>query len=284
MKKEQKCPKGMVCYMFYLPNDVDYEIVDCVCCWYDLLGFGAPFINAKWNLHNRKSEASIKRIICEAPYFGGPFSSCYSKKLHINDGIISNFDLDKTVPDPIEGLFSFLESVLTDFDALNTVDKRNGFPGVRGVITLGQRVVYDSTNISRLINTQTDMCYHPKEFQMNTAFSKAYIVEESGSKAGISGPFLYIDQELFQLVESYSCSQTTYQIVRNYDCDEVSIVLTANREWLATFVFDINTIPYQSRGIDTIFYRLKSFHTIIDEKAKEMEHQKTLRYINMEDE
>lgn len=270
--------------MCFLPPDLEYEIMDCVCCWYDLLGFGAPFINAKWNLHNKEAECSIKRVIGEADYFSGFYSSSYAKKLHINDGIISNYDVDRNVPDSLKGLLLFLEAILTDFDALNTVDQRNGFPGVRGVITLGQRVVYDTTNISHLINTDTDMCYHPREFQMNTAFSKAFIVEESGSRAGIVGPSLYLDQELLQLIESYPSGQIQHQIARDLNNNEITMTLIKNEVWIATLIFDLFTVPYQNRGIDTVFYRLKSHHTVIDDMAKEAAHQQALRYSMMEDE
>ena len=25
----------------------DYEIKQCLCCWYDLLGYGSPFVKSK---------------------------------------------------------------------------------------------------------------------------------------------------------------------------------------------------------------------------------------------
>lgn len=263
-------------------DNIEYDVIDCACCWYDLLGFGTPFVNAGWNLHREEAGPSIKRIICEADYFSGPYSSSYAKKLHINDGIVNNYDLDKGIADPIKGLLIFLEAVITDFMSLNTVDKRNGFPGVRGVITLGHRVIYDSTNISRLVNKNMDMCYHPKEFQMNTAFSKASIVEESGSRSGISGPFLYIDRDLFHIVRSYPCERVQYQIMENLVDDEIIMTVSRNGMWLATLVFASATVHYKNRGIDTIFYKLKTCHTIIDDIANESAYQQAKRYSMMD--
>ncbi len=45
------------------------------------------------------------------------------------------------------------------------------------------------------------MVYSPKEFQMNTAFSKAYIIETAGTKAGLTGTNLYIDEEFLKYLE-----------------------------------------------------------------------------------
>ena len=30
----------------------DYEIKQCLCYWYDLLGYGSPFVKTKWDLNN----------------------------------------------------------------------------------------------------------------------------------------------------------------------------------------------------------------------------------------
>ena len=38
------------------------QIVDGICCWYDLLGYGTPFVNAKWDMWDEAARQSIDRI------------------------------------------------------------------------------------------------------------------------------------------------------------------------------------------------------------------------------
>ncbi len=256
----------------------EVKIVPCICCWYDLLGFGAPFMAAQWDLHKEAAASSIKRIITEAEYFSGLSSTSYGKKMHLNDGIISNYDIDTDTS--FMGVLLFLDAIIADFDSLNWRDQANGYPGVRGVITCGQRVCYDHTNLTHLVNTDEDTCYHPREFQMNTAFSKAFLVEESGSKAGIAGPSLYIDFEIFGKLRSYA----GIKIMEQAKDSEIIFVIEDNTKWMATLTFDLEAIPYQHHGIDTIFYRLKSSQTIIGEYAKMVAHQQAQRYSQWDDE
>lgn len=46
--------------------------------------------------------------------------------------------------------------------------------------------------------------YNPKELQMNTAFSKAFLLDEGGSKAGLPGNYFYIDESVVNAVIEYS--------------------------------------------------------------------------------
>ena len=35
-------------------DDESIEIKDCLCSWYDLLGYGAPFVEANWDLRDEQ--------------------------------------------------------------------------------------------------------------------------------------------------------------------------------------------------------------------------------------
>ena len=65
----------------------DVSIVDCVCCWFDLLGYGGPFIENRWNLNSSKCKENIRRIKNVSEYFINS-SSAYpiGTKLIFNDG------------------------------------------------------------------------------------------------------------------------------------------------------------------------------------------------------
>lgn len=177
------------------------QIVDCICCWYDLLGYGTPFVNAKWDLRDEAARQSIDRINKVAHAFLGVCSLTYSKRLPLNDGIIANHDVSQNVDNPLKRVIRFIDAILADYDWLNDCDHHYGFPGVRGVLTAGHRFIYDDVDLTEEV-TGGIVAYHPKEFQMNTAFSKAYIVEESDSKAGIKGAAMYVDEALLDFLRN----------------------------------------------------------------------------------
>jgi len=53
----------------------------------------------------------------------------------------------------------------------------------------------------------------PLELQMNTAFSKAYIIEASGSNAGVRGPNLFIDESAIIAICDYINSHNVYKLL-----------------------------------------------------------------------
>lgn len=257
------------------------QIIDCICCWYDLLGYGAPFVNAKWDLRNAVARQSIERITKVAHAFWGAFSLLYCKRLHLNDGIISNYDIDKSGDDPLHNVICFVDAILEDYDSLNYYDHCCGFPGVRGVLTAGHRFIYDDVDLTQQ-EAGNIVAYHPREFQMNTAFSKAYIVEESGSRAGINGAAMYIDEALFDVFNKYSTDKNQYSISRIIQDDKLLVDIYHNSTWCLSLAFNSSAVEYDNRGIQTVFLRLESKHSYIDEMAKEAAHQEAARYILMD--
>ena len=82
--------------------------------------------------------------------------------------------------------YVFLEGALKDFSYINITEKKENNPGVRGVITIGERFSH-AIGSEAVLSSGRVISYFPKEFQLNTSFSEATIMEESGSRAGISG-------------------------------------------------------------------------------------------------
>lgn len=269
----------------------EFEIRDCLCCWYDLLGYGAPFVNSKWDLRNSLCKANYSRIV----RLGMQFTSSWSAKplgtkLAFNDGFASTLDVNPINCETFQDALVFLEGIIKDFTALNCVDQRQGFPGVRGVITLGQRFSYDYCNSSYDILTQRTTSYHPVEFQMNTAFSKAFLMEESGSRAGITGSNLYIDIEVYNYLVK-AARETGCQIPQiKTEGEELMIQVFYSGGWFADLHFEHTPIPYKenpnynNRGIETTLYRFKYFHSIIDDWAKEEAFQQARVYSMLESE
>lgn len=263
--------------------DNEISIKQCICCWYDLLGYGGPFIDSKWNLNDPRCKMNIQRIeAIKDCFFGILSTNSKATKLYFNDGAISNIDVDIKCDKSLYSALFFLETIIRDFIAVNDVDKRMGFPGVRGVLTCGDRFDYEYTNTAFDVAEKRTIAYHPREFQMNTAFSKAFIIEESGSKAGIKGANLYIDKELLIFFQNAFEKNENHSIQVQEIDDTLRIVVTFDNEWFATVIVDREAVIYENRGIDTKLYRLAVIESKLDDMAKDAARQQALRYALME--
>lgn len=235
------------------------QIVDCICCWYDFLGFGSPFVDAGWDLTNKIADKSIDRICSEAIDFRGFYSFAdKTTRFHCNDGIATNYDLEQGKENELERLkiITFLDGIITDYEIINATDKSNGYPGVRGVLTAGHRLNhYDAISLTEM--NGRIVSYHPKEFQLNTAFSKASIVEESGSRHGIHGPVLYVDKELFSMLRKHGF------FIAEEEIDDAFVFSVSNGA--ITLYTEKETVTYDYKGISTVFYKLKKKFSYIDE-------------------
>lgn len=272
-------------------KDKNYEIKNCLCCWYDLLGYGAPFVNSKWDLNNSLCRENFYRIEQLRLLFTTSMAvRPLGTRLTFNDGFASTIDVDPVTQDSYEQTLLFLEGALHDFESINIEDQRRNFPGVRRIITLGQRFSYDHCNSSFDLLSERTVSYHPVEFQMNTAFSKAFLMEESGSRAGIAGSHLYIDMDVYHHITraayQIGCKVPTIKI----EDDVLVLEIFGPKGWFATLHFDRAPIiygensNYKNRGIETTLYKFKCMHSVIDDLANEAAYQQSLRYSLMEKE
>lgn len=186
----------------------NYEIKDTFCLWEDLLGFGQPLYANHWNLENgsiKKNITRLKMLEHELLNVTDPFCE---KVFSLNDGFVRTYEPE---PNHIFSLLRWFDMTVKNFIYLNARDIKNGFPGVRGVLSSGQRLVYSDrirVGLGDFIQTtpQKRADYNanktavnaPRELQMNTAFSKAYIIESSGKRFGVEGNNLFIDIEVLE--------------------------------------------------------------------------------------
>lgn len=101
--------------------------------------------------------------------------------------------------------------------------------------------------------------YFPKEFQMNTAFSKANIIEESGSKFGVKGAFLYFDSFALDVIKQIANKSDSHS-VKEYKEDGYycfSIIRITNP--MITLKFEEDSIPYNNEAIETTLYKLLDY-------------------------
>lgn len=271
-------------------DDERVEIMDCVCSWYDLLGYGTPFVEAKWDLNDERCIINIDRIENIKMQFHCSYSAVpVGTRLAFNDGFASTIDICTSSIDHFKKLLFFLEGAIKDFEVISHYDIRKGFPGIRGIIACGQRFSYDSCSHSYDVLGEKTLAYFPLEFQMNTAFSKAFIIEESGSRANIAGNNLYFDIEIYKFLkrasEEIGCRPP--QIVEQGN--DFLVKIYDMKGWFADLCVERNGIvfgpstKYNNRGIETVLYKYKSLYSKIDEYAKEAAYQQALRYSKMED-
>lgn len=270
----------------------DIEIFETICLWADLLGYGRPFYESNWDLTSEMSRQNLKRIKFLEKMIKIVPNPLIEKVLFLNDGMIRNVDICKQ-GSYVEMLIMWLEYTIKQFWNINYLDKNNGNPGIRGVLTYGQRAQYTNeitkkSDVVKYKNNKVNeeiVLYSPNEFQMNTAFSKAYIIESSGSKCGISGPNLYVDEhfidkfiqllnesELQELAKLYEDSVESYMakfygnFQKTNDALELDIKVSIEGQVFdyMKVSFDNDAVCYNNEGanIKTNLYKVVSLWTV----------------------
>ena len=180
-------------------------VCESICSWVDLLGYGNAFYSSNWNLKDPVALDNLKRIKKLEVITTSIYSPFYETLFALNDGFIRNFDIPSINVSSILGWFA---DVMNKFRLINELDIRNGYYGARGVVTCGSRAQYrslDSLGKGDFIQTSADrkqeynkkrIVLTPSELQMNTAFSKAYIIESGGHRCGLINNRLHIDEKL----------------------------------------------------------------------------------------
>ena len=234
------------------------KIINCFCSWYDLLGYGNSFKEAKWNLNEESCLENYQRIKKLGYLFQNPFT--YGKTLTLNDGVIKTFDVssEPNVAD-MKYINNFLISYVGKFFELNEKDKIGESFGVRGVFTFGQRYEYMDTNFTYDVSTGEILAYFPKEFQKNTAFSKANIIEESGKAYGIKGPYLYFDKVALEEIKKIATQIDGYNISEKDDEEFYYFSINILNIPSITLIFAKKPIKYNHKSIETELYQLKDY-------------------------
>lgn len=238
------------------------KVIDCFCAWCDLLGYSTIFKDAKWNLHDKSCYANFERIKNVNRLLKNPFTS--GKTLLLNDGVIKTFDAENDPNHDITKIVNFLMQFVKGFDDINEKDKIGDSYGIRGVFTYGQR--YEYTEYNFMTTDREINVYFPREFQMNTAFSKANIIEESGSEYDVKGSFLYFDSFALEAIKEIANKSDSHD-VKEYKEDGYycfSIIRITNP--MITLKFEENCIPYNNEAIETTLYKLLDYD--LDEAIK----------------
>jgi hypothetical protein len=185
--------------------------------WVDLLGYGGMIAEAGFNPLHEKSAAAIRRLR-EFHAIVSVNSKRSFPTLVMNDGAAAYRDLSLRARSPTH---EFICNAWKLFCAIREAEIANGFPGPRMVVTpgfrmrgrragmdqsaghfasimeryqkgqiTGEHAIREATTISRSFDIVPQL-------QANFAFTKAYVAESSGKKAGLGGASCFIDLAFF---------------------------------------------------------------------------------------
>ena len=193
--------------------------IDCLCAWSDLLGFGAPLRQGNWDNTEAIGKALGRSMSLQNTAMGT--ASELEALFLINDGVARNYDF--IAERGFRYMMVWLHGVWRCHTRVNLEEWAQQLPGLRTVITRGQRLVYGPPGLTgeeilraknpelplsdiRAIYVESflkkTVCHMPFEFQMNLAFAKAYSLEALGSRGGLKGPRFFMDNSFVSFFES----------------------------------------------------------------------------------
>jgi hypothetical protein len=258
-------------------------VSNCISSWTDICGFGSLLEQAKWDLDKLQKEG-IVRLLNEFHFIAGrpllvnidPFPN--DKVIVLNDGIARTIDLfySETLHAHIFLLY-FRDLLFTHYHLLRFT--KSFKIGVRTILAGGQRVQYSPASTTGHLSLyydeqnpsdfgkkllSTTFVYNPAEFQMNTAFAKAFTIDSLGTKNNIRVNGLYIESDYFKKLDKIVGLQI--------DLHEKTIILS--RENIPMFELSIsNTELKNLKGIETIIYQIDNFHIFKEFDGDELDFE-----------
>ena len=253
------------------------------CMWSDLLGFGNMYSDNNWELNDKQKHEVYDRLVAAHSavlYYSTPFE----RNMILNDGIAKVFMPDEGPfnKSDINSISIYFRHCIELHMTISQTEKANGFPGCRSVIAFGDSIEYlaeevkfddyvmnytkpeghEISSIAERLGNPTTI-YNPKELQMNTAFSKAYILESGGSKAGLPGNNMYIDQSVVDALIKYGEKKGLIHVWQELD-NELRLLIPYDKdnlnEVVIGFSFDKNVIsPKVGRYFTKVYKLLKLF-------------------------
>lgn len=185
--------------------------------WIDLLGYGSMLRNVQFDPTSPAALTAVERLDCFQAHVSAAATK-YSMAVVINDGAVICRDLSarsKSVT------YDFIRRVVQLHKAINSSEYEKNQPGARCVIAAGFRIRRKNHQKQGLIEgygahlikqlergtisveegVKSALTVKPfvataPEIQANFAFTKAYLVDADGSRAGFSGARIFLDMAL----------------------------------------------------------------------------------------
>jgi hypothetical protein len=193
----------------------NYSVEISGVAWLDLLGYGSMLRAVSFDPTHAEAHAAVhrlKRFQTTATSFACP----QLQALIVNDGVAYVRQLS---PRSNSVSYDFLSRVFEAFSAINHAEFLNGEPGARMIVAVGPRLKIPGVGKPRTTHLQSIVeryasgritgeqaiseAFHSTpvtgsipELQANFAFTKAYLADQAGSKAGLAGPHCFVDSVL----------------------------------------------------------------------------------------
>lgn len=249
------------------------------CMWSDLLGFGNIYAENNWNLNSRQRRKVYDRLVAahsSVLYYSSPDE----RNLILNDGIAKVYMPDDSIfgKREISSIAIYFRHCIELHMTINQTEKANGYPCCRSVMAFGDCIEYLAeeikfddyvfnytkpkgqaiSSIAQKIGNPT-VIYNPKELQMNTAFSKAYILEGGKFDNNPVKNNMYIDQSAIDAVIKYGNKRGFIHVWQEMD-DELRLLIPYDKdnpnEVVIGFAFDKNVFTPEVKGYSTKVYKL----------------------------
>lgn len=193
--------------------------VPSICIWTDICGFASKLGRANWDLTQAQAQGLLRVLsdiyeTAALPLLVDSPPAQSERILVLNDGIARTMDLpDPSAVEPVRFTFYLRDLLMRHYWLVPKLKLED--LGLRTVLAGGQRVQYSPVRITgesvlcyqgapspwgRHVLEQ-ELVYHPAQFQMNTAFSRAYLIESAGSRQGIQVNRVYIDESYIEVVQ-----------------------------------------------------------------------------------
>lgn len=267
---------------YKIGNPPTLKTKPCFCMWSDLLGFGQIFQDSNWILNEEVKRRVYERL--EAAHSAVLYySSPTERDLILNDGIAKVFHPKSKYEDRnnILMISLFIRSCVELHISINETEHKLGLPGCRSVLAFGESIEYiaddirfddyvlnyskpKDSNISNVAKRTGNpiIVYNPKELQMNTAFSKSYLLEAGGSKAGLVGNQFFVDESSLTAIITFAKDKGYSPI---WEDREEGLCLFVpyknnNDEVVMGFCFDKDIIIPKDVRYNTRVYILKRYY------------------------
>lgn len=249
------------------------------CMWSDLLGFGNIYAENNWALNSRQRRKVYDRLVAahsSVLYYSRPDE----RNLILNDGIAKVYMPDDSIfgKREISSIAIYFRFCIELHMTINQTEKAHGYPGCRSVMAFGdcieflaEEIKFDDyvlnytkpkgQSISTIAqeNGNPTVIYNPKELQMNTAFSKAYILESGKFDDNPVKNNMYIDQSAVDAVIGYGARRDYTHVWQELD-DELRLLVPYDKNNLNNvaigFAFDKNVFTPKVKGYSTKVYKL----------------------------
>lgn len=254
--------------------------IPTICSWSDLLGFSTPYVESNWSPNDTQYNEIAYRLksvqtICARNLFPGIENVIVS-----NDAFMRNLNFESITH--LDYVSMWFRGLVFFHMQTNSFEKANKLPGIRTVVAGGERLIHSfedvqfedyvynytkkdpegNSSFPKSIREKTVM-YNPSAFQMNTGFSKSYILDSLGSKCGLSGNSLYIDESVLCVIKSnlgrWGVSEDCFVVENTESGIKVYISKPETERYYLGFDLS-NPIAIESDKIKTTVYKMLGFY------------------------